>query len=126
MKSLYFTRIHVENWRNFQGIDVPLANRVFLVGPNASGKSNFLDLFRFLHDIVTTGGGLQQAVEKRGGVSPIRCLAARQSPDIVIHVQMGHDENPDDWRYELHFSDDGNGKPIIKRELLFHRGQNVL
>ncbi|TEU15991.1 MAG: chromosome segregation protein SMC, partial [Anaerolineales bacterium] len=53
-----FSRIKLENWRNFQEADVPLQNRVFLVGANASGKSNFLDAFRFLRDIVMPGGGL--------------------------------------------------------------------
>ena len=35
------------------------------VGANALGKSNFLDIFRFLHDIVSIGGGFREAVEKR-------------------------------------------------------------
>ncbi len=42
-KALQFRHIHLENWRNFVRTDVDLQRRVFLVGPNASGKSNFLD-----------------------------------------------------------------------------------
>jgi hypothetical protein len=53
-----FSRIVLENWRNFKRVDVPLQSRAFLVGPNASGKSNFLDAFRFLHDVAASGGGL--------------------------------------------------------------------
>jgi predicted ATPase len=49
----------LKNWRNFRSVDVEMGNRVFLIGPTASGKSNFLDVFRFLHDIVKPGGGLQ-------------------------------------------------------------------
>ncbi|MBA2492469.1 MAG: ATP-binding protein, partial [Gammaproteobacteria bacterium] len=56
---------------------VELQRRVFLIGPNASGKSNFLGLFRFLHDLVSVGGGFQEAVRKRRGISSLRCLAAR-------------------------------------------------
>ena len=44
-----FTRFHLANWRNFGHVDIELARRIFVVGPNASGKSNFLDAFRFLH-----------------------------------------------------------------------------
>jgi len=73
-KALRFTYLRLENWRNFAEADVDLQRRVFLVGPNASGKSNFLDAFRFLYDIVSVGGGFQEAVRKRGGVSSIRCL----------------------------------------------------
>ncbi|MEI9479225.1 MAG: AAA family ATPase, partial [Deltaproteobacteria bacterium] len=86
---LRFAQIHLQNWRNFQEVNIPLQVRVFLVGPNASGKSNFLDAFRFLADIVTVGGGFQEAVLKRGGVSRLRCLAARRTPDIVVHVSLG-------------------------------------
>ena len=51
-----FLSVRLENWCNFASVDVDLSKRVFLVGPNASGKSNFLDVFRFLHDIVLSGG----------------------------------------------------------------------
>ena len=35
------THLGLSNWRNFPKVDVDLAGRAFLVGPNASGKSNF-------------------------------------------------------------------------------------
>ena len=37
-------RLIVKNWRNFQQADVLLRERQFIVGPNASGKSNLLDI----------------------------------------------------------------------------------
>ena len=61
-------RLVVKNWRNFRHIDVRLRERQFIVGANASGKSNLLDIFRFLRDVVKAeGGGLQKAVKDRGG-----------------------------------------------------------
>lgn len=63
------TRLELENWRNFRRVDIQTEGRVFLVGPNASGKSNLLDVNRFLRDIVAVGGGFRAAVERRGGVS---------------------------------------------------------
>ena len=98
--ALRFTRIHLENWRNFASADVELTPRVFVVGPNASGKSNFLDVFRFLHDIVSVGGGLEEAVRKRQGLSKLRSLSARKYADVVIRVDLG-DSNGEAWQYEL-------------------------
>jgi putative AbiEii toxin of type IV toxin-antitoxin system len=86
--GLRFGRVRLENWRNFGSVDVDLAQRVFLVGPNASGKSNFLDAFRFLHDIVAVGGGLEEAVRKRQGISKLRSLYARKVSDILISVDV--------------------------------------
>ena len=69
---MIINRLIAKNWRNFQQIDVPLRERQFIVGPNASGKSNLLDILRFLRDIVKVdGGGFQKAVKDRGGVSKI-------------------------------------------------------
>lgn len=115
-KTQRFAWIHLENWRNFARVEVDLQRRVFLVGPNASGKSNFLDVFRFLHDIVSVGGGFQEAVRRRGGVSSLRCLAARRYPDIVIRTRLGGDEGDSAWTYELHFTQDNRQRPLVKRE----------
>jgi len=115
-RALRFTSVQVENWRNFGKIEVPLQRRVFIVGPNASGKSNFLDLFRFLHDIVSVGRGFESAVQSRGGVSGLRSLFARRYSDIHISVRMGIDEYPAVWQYELRFNQDNLQRPVIRGE----------
>ena len=79
--DLKIRKLRLRNWENFTDVEVDIEDRVFLVGPNASGKSNFLDVFRFLCDLASSGGGFQEAVGRRGGVSALRCLAARRNPD---------------------------------------------
>jgi len=108
---MIINRLIAKNWRNFQEIDVPLRDRQFIVGPNASGKSNLLDIFRFLRDIVKIdGGGFQKAVKDRGGVSKIRCLAARRNPEVKIEVHIADTPDaPATWRYALGFSQEPRG-----------------
>lgn len=126
-KTFRFTKIYLENWTNFARIDAGLQRRVFLIGPNASGKSNLLDVFRFLHNIVAVGGGFQNAVQiKRGGVSSLRCLAARRYSDIVVMIHIGNDEIPSAWEYELHFNQDNLRRPIIKKERVAKEGSDIL
>lgn len=110
MSTMRFTRIELKNWRNFTKLDVPLANRVFLVGPNASGKSNFLDAFRFLRDLVTEGGGLAKAVEARDGMSRLRSLYARGTGTHVSIAVEVKNQNIG-WRYELAFSHQSSKLP---------------
>ncbi len=100
---MIISRIILKNWRNFPHADVPLGSRVFLIGPNACGKSNFLDVFRFLRDIAKPGGGLQSAVKQRGGLSKIRCLSARRSPDVEIEVHFS-DASGMLWKYRIGIS----------------------
>ncbi|MCL7402421.1 MAG: AAA family ATPase, partial [Thaumarchaeota archaeon] len=40
--------IHVENFKSFKNTTIRLNNFNVVVGPNASGKSNLVDFFRFL------------------------------------------------------------------------------
>lgn len=124
--TMRFTHIELRNWRNFTTVDVPLPQRVFLVGPNASGKSNLLDAFRFLRDLVSVGGGFQKAVRQRSGVSSLRCLAARRYSDILIRVRIGNDETPATWQYELAFNQDKLRRPLIKAERVFKEGKQIL
>ena len=124
-RPLRFSQLHLENWRNFARVEVSLQRRTFLIGPNASGKSNLLDVFRFLHDLVAVGGGFQSAVRKRGGVSSLRCLAARQYSDIVIHISIG-EGNGDIWDYELCFNQDNRRRPVIRKERVTRNGTDLL
>lgn len=108
---MYVSHLKVRNWRNFPRIDVDLRERQFVVGPNASGKSNLMDVFRFLRDIAKTeGGGLQKAVADRGGMTRIRNLAARRDPDIAIEVRLSDPDNGrETWRYELGLKQQARG-----------------
>jgi predicted ATPase len=116
------TALTLKNWRNFQQIDLALSNRLFLVGPNASGKSNLLDAIRFLRDVASDGGGLQQALRVRGGVPRVRNLAAGSfnRGRVLIRVSLGDDEVPNRWTYELEFTTEqrGHRRPIVYREVV--------
>jgi predicted ATPase len=119
-----FTRIELHNWRNFLSVDVPLQQRVFLVGPNASGKSNFLDAFRFLRDIASPEGGLRRAVqETRGSVSLVRSLYARRYPNVIVDVDV--DLDGEVWGYRIEFTQDNQKRPIVSKEVV-RRGDRVV
>ena len=112
------TRIEIKNWKNFRSVGVDLQDRAFIAGPNASGKSNFLDAIKFLHDLASSGGGLRAATSERGGISKIRSLFARQNPQIYFNVFLGDDENARQWQYELSITQDNNQRPIVKKEVV--------
>ena len=77
--AIRFTRLRLSNWRNFKDVDIELRGRVFVVGPNASGKSNLLDAIRFLHDIAKPGGGLVNAIADRTDLKHVRSLHATRN-----------------------------------------------
>ncbi len=110
---MIISHLTLKNWRNFRSIDIDLQPRTFIVGANASGKSNILDAIRFLRDIVKSGGGLQKAVSERDGISKIRCLSAKGTSDIEIHIHLAERENmPPLWKYELGFRQENIGGSV--------------
>jgi AAA domain, putative AbiEii toxin, Type IV TA system len=127
-KALRFTRLALTNWKNFRSTEVRLERRAFFVGPNASGKSNLLDAFRFLRDLVRpNGGGLGAALAERGGLSRVRCLEARRPSHVGIEVDVGTDEAPSLWTYLLEFTRYKKEKLVtVQREIVRHDGREVL
>ena len=118
---MIISKIAVRNWRNFQEAESNLRVVTYVIGPNASGKSNFLDVFRFLRDLAKSdGGGLQKAISRRGGMSKVRCLHARKRPEVSITVELAdsaEDAQPS-WVYELAFDAEKSGRHrvIVKKE----------
>lgn len=124
---MLITRLKLTNWRNFRDVDVALHPRTYLIGANASGKSNLLDAFRFLRTIAQSdGGGLQKALKERGGISKLRSLHARTNNEVAIEIWVSdsvEDEVPR-WRYSLAFKPEGKGaqRVLITREVVEEDG----
>lgn len=121
------THLILNNWRNFRTVDVELQERMFIVGPNASGKSNLLDVFRFLRDLARQkGGGLQNAIDVRGGLSKIRCLAARQDPLVEIEIHLTESLNR--WKYKISIKQEvrGNRQPYVEEEIVWKNDEEIL
>lgn len=126
---MFVSRVVLKNWRNFAKAEAVLRPRMFIVGANASGKSNFLDVFRFLRDIAKPGGGLQFGITERGGLSPIRCLAARRYPNVEIAVELSETVGAEPgWRYEIGIKQQprGDRKPYLSYERVWKDGEIIL
>lgn len=76
-------KLATKNFRSLRDVDVDLGDFNVLVGPNASGKSNLLDLIRFIGDSVRTDLG--PAIDLRGGFDEI-CFRAAKPRRIHIRV----------------------------------------
>lgn len=128
---MVITHLKLKNWRNFRHAEMDFAKVSYIIGPNASGKSNLLDVFRFLRDICKPdGGGLQKAVKERGGITKVRCLHHRQDSEVRIEVSLAEsfDSEAPEWHYELAFQPEGKGKQrlLITSEQVWHKGENLL
>jgi predicted ATPase len=122
------SKLSLKNWRNFETVeDIDLTERVFVVGPNAAGKSNFLDVFKFLRDLALPRGGLQEAINQRGGVPKIRCLSARKETDIGITVELKPPgAKKFAWKYAIGIKEQrGSREPYLIHETVWRDGETT-
>jgi len=71
--------IRVKNFKSFKDVEVHLGNFNVLIGANASGKSNFIQIIQFLRDIQRHG--LDNAISLQGG------------PEYLTNLNIGTREN---------------------------------
>jgi predicted ATPase len=64
---MYLSSLKVQHYKSLDNVSVDFAPGVtVIVGPNGVGKSNFVDVLRFLHDAVVDD--LEHAITKREGI----------------------------------------------------------
>ncbi|MDD4137265.1 MAG: AAA family ATPase [Methanoregula sp.] len=78
-------QIHVENFKSFSELDIDLARFNIVIGSNAAGKSNFISIFRFLHDIATAG--VVNAIALQGGADYLVNANIGTTRDLVVRVR---------------------------------------
>ena len=82
---MFLKSIKVQHYKSLGDVAVDLSPGVtVIVGPNGVGKSNFVDVLRFLHDAVTDD--LEHAVTKREGIG--RLLQNYQTKPYKIGIQI--------------------------------------
>lgn len=92
------TRITASNYRSLGiGVDIALGRLTAFVGQNGSGKSNVVDIPRFVADAMSIG--LEGAITKRHGISAVR----RWSSGHPVNVSIGLELNEDNFAAKYSF-----------------------
>lgn len=82
------SRIRIRNFKSFRDAEIELGRFNVLIGANASGKSNFVQVLKFFRDI--EGFGLKNAISLQGGIEYLRNINIGGS----AHLSLGMEANP--------------------------------
>ena len=113
-------RFRVQNFKSIADLDVSLPPVTVLVGKSGTGKSNFVQSFRFLRDALM---GLPTPVHSWGQVRP---MIASDAPTSFC-VEFSVDSIEEVFRYELSLNKGGLTQPLemerlsLGGKILFHQ-----
>ena len=63
-------RVHIKGYKSLSDVEVRLSPLTLLFGPNAAGKSNFLDALQLLSKLATRLGPTQYIVTTHSPILP--------------------------------------------------------
>ncbi|MCF2138299.1 MAG: AAA family ATPase [Candidatus Thorarchaeota archaeon] len=111
------TRVIAHDFKCFKKIDVKMDNLTVLVGPNASGKSSFIDIFAFVSNALSES--LRLAIRSRGGYpSIVRAQGGGRRPqDIMIELEL-ESVSKTKYRYGIEIGTTSEYEFIVKSEWL--------
>ncbi len=81
-------KIKISNFKSFKNLEIELGKFNILIGSNASGKSNFLQIFKFLKDI--NNSGPDNALQMQGGAEYLRNVKIGSSQNFSVEIVVRH------------------------------------
>lgn len=101
--------ISIKGFKSIAALEkLPLGRVNVVIGANGAGKSNFIEVFSFLHAL--KAGHLQAHVARAGGADRLLRFGAKQTPEMSIHVSF--EEGRNQYAIELAATDVDGLAPV--------------
>ena len=97
-------RIKITNFKSIREQELRLQPLNIFIGGNGSGKSNFINVFRFLKEIV--GQNLSGYTRKKEGADSLLHYGRKRSPEMELDVEFGEGNTTNRYCVRLTGADD--------------------
>lgn len=87
MSKILLSRIAIHGFKSIRACDVALSNLSVLIGANGSGKSNFLEFFQLVRQMMA--GKLQRYVGRVGGPDALLHFGRKTTEELSVQLQFG-------------------------------------
>ena len=79
-------KIKVSNFKCFKNINIDLNNFNVIIGKNASGKSNIINIIKFIKDMLVNG--IDEAIDLQGGINYLYNSSINAKEPIKIEFDI--------------------------------------
>lgn len=100
---MFIQKLHVRNFKSIEEAEILFSPLSMIVGANASGKSNIINVFRFIGNIVNDG--VDNAVALQGGMPNLANANMSKGTPVDIHFIL--DLSNEGWVRSVRNSDIG-------------------
>ncbi len=130
-------KIRISNFKSFNDLEINLSNLNILIGANASGKSNFVQIFKFLREAINEE--MEDAISLQGGVEYLRNINIGADKNLSMEIvrdekfdgfPVGCGENSDTkieemtYKMAIEFRDNGRNFKIVQDQLI-QKGKEI-
>jgi len=124
------TKIRARNFKSLKDVSLDLGRRNVLVGANMAGKSNVIDLFRFVQDVAFPQSGtwgLPNGVLVRGGFGELLWKGGDERfISIALSGTVSDDGHEWPWDYEIEIQGDPRGSFRVAQETLHRQRRSLI
>lgn len=105
MPNRLLERLRIQRFKSIRDQTLELASLNVFIGGNGSGKSNLIQVFRFLREIVQQN--LASYVHQRGGADSLLYFGRKTSPDMSFFLEFAEGTTSNGYEVRLASTADG-------------------
>jgi predicted ATPase len=110
-------KLTIKNFKSIREQALALGRLNVFIGGNGAGKSNLIEVFRFLREIVNQN--LAGYTLKKGGADSLLYFGRKRSPEMVVQMEFGEGDTVNGYLVYLRDADDDS--LLITRDIVFNR-----
>lgn len=114
-------KLTIKNFKSIREQTLELGRLNVFIGGNGAGKSNLIEVFRFLREIVNQN--LAGYTGTKGGADTLLYFGRRRSPDMSFRLQFGEGDTSNAYLVELRGTDE-DGLLIASETAYYHEKKN--
>jgi len=111
----------IKNFKSIREQKLNLGLLNIFIGGNGSGKSNLIEVFRFLREIVNQN--LASYTALKGGADTLLYFGRKRSPEMEIFLEFGEGDKSNAYKVKIKGSDD-DSLMILEETAFYHEKKN--